>query len=92
MNLLNNIKILWGVIILLAGGLIGFIIYNKTLIADIVLLKEDLTKAKTEITLLKTTVDVLANSELYEFRRWRWTIEEKLLRANIITIEAGIIK
>ena len=82
---LKNYKVLWGIILTIGSALVGFIIYNQTLVHRINLLNEDLQKAKNEI-------DIINNSKFIQWREWKWIIEDKLVQAKIITIEAGIIR
>jgi len=83
---------LYTVISTLVVALISFIIYNKTLVADIADLKRDLGKVFIEIDRLDSDVDIIDNSTLHQYKEWKNELESILIRRGIIKYESGILK
>ena len=88
----ENIKILWSAIGILITALTAFIIYNKTLVADINSLETDINSLEKDLIKLNDTVDRIENSDLRINREWKWELESILVRHGIIKYEAGIMK
>lgn len=80
-----NYKLLWWFIGIIFSTLVGFIAYNQTLLHKISLLEHDIKHLDDEI-------DIINNSTLYQYRQWKWDIEDALKHAGIIYFEAGVLK
>jgi len=83
---------LYTVIATLITALVSFIIYNKTLVADIDVLKRDLNNVFTKIDKIDNNIDVIDNSTLHQYQEWKNELESILIRRGIIKYEAGILR